>query len=228
MRRLQCAGSGCSARWRSLQRPAEEKERATQRIVDSACWRQPLAPNQSPQRRGSAERVTSLRPLMDNALRPASSTRRVAHRALKTNASLEAPGWILLVLFLRRSRAVASSLDLAHPGVPLSASSLRKETMKQKQERERPRGAMRCEWSVQVNLVSRGAPVTGPSTRSPVFLATAVCADDGGPSSAAGSVVTGRPRRQHAHRFASPTRRSVRSRVRRRRRIRADVTATSF
>ena len=51
-----------------------------------------------------------------------------------------------------------------------------------KQERERPRGAMHCEWSVQGNLVSRGAPVTGPSTRSPVFLATAVCADDGGPS----------------------------------------------
>jgi hypothetical protein len=34
-------------------------------------------------------------------------------------------------------------------------------------ERERSRGAMHCEWGVKVNLVSHGAPVTGPSTRSP-------------------------------------------------------------
>jgi hypothetical protein len=46
-----------------------------------------------------ADRVTSLRPLMDNALQRARLTRRVAHSALNANARAQAPGRFLFFSF---------------------------------------------------------------------------------------------------------------------------------
>src|ERR1044071_6484231 len=89
-------------------------------------------------------------------------------------AALARTGSIAKEPWNRRRAALEPETLNAMPAAP--SVLLRRSGLKPNQsERENPRGAMGCEWTVLVGLVYFGGPVTGPSTQSPGSLAVAAC-----------------------------------------------------